>query len=67
MLIKSLLDLTALINKNCSVSYFLEYALSKKDFSFGTDIYMLPNNLNLIHNNKKLVIRFFIMGAWLIA
>ena len=39
----------------------LEHALSKLDFSVGTDIYMLPRNLNLNigktkeYNNKILV------------
>ena len=39
----------------------LEHALSKVDFSVGTDIYMLPSNLNLNigqtkgHNNKTLM------------
>ena len=44
----------ALINEEVSISIdidryqgVLEHALSKVDFSIGTGIYMLPNNLNL--------------------
>ena len=58
----------ALINENYSISVdidkyqsVLEHALSKVDFSIGTDIYMLPSNLNLsiektrLYNNKILI------------
>ena len=58
----------ALINENYSISVdidkyqsVLEHALSKVDFSIGTDIYMLPSNLNLsiektpLYNNKTLI------------
>ena len=34
-----------------SIEDNLQHALSKVGFSIGTDIYMLPNNLNL--NNGK--------------
>ena len=43
----------ALVNEDCSISVdidryqsALDHALSKMDFSIGTSIYMLPNNLN---------------------
>ena len=58
----------ALVNEDYSIGInieryqgVLEYALSKVDFSVGTGIYMLPNNLNLNigktkgYNNKILV------------
>ena len=58
----------ALINENYSIGIdieryqeVLEHALSKVDFSVGTDIYMLPSDLNLSmwktkgYNNKILV------------
>ena len=58
----------ALINEDYSISSdidryqgVLEYALAKVDFSVGTGIYMLPNNLNLSigktvgYNNKILI------------
>ena len=58
----------ALINEDYSIDIdieryhgVLEHALSKVDFSVGTDIYMLPSNLNLNigktkeYNNKILV------------
>ena len=58
----------ALVNEDYSIGInieryqgVLEHALSKVDFSVGTGIYMLPNNLNLNigktkgHNNKILV------------
>ena len=58
----------ALINENYSISSDIdiyqgvfEHALSKKDFSVGTGIYMLPSNLNLStgktvgYNNKILI------------
>ena len=48
----------ALINKDLSIDNekyqgALEHALSKVDFSVGTDIYMLPSNLNLNIGKKK--------------
>ena len=58
----------ALINEDYSVTTdidryqgVLEHALSKVDFSVGTDIYMLPSNLNLnvgktVGYNKKILI-----------
>ena len=58
----------ALVNEDYSIGInieryqgVLEHALSKVDFSVGTGIYMLPNNLNLNigktkgYNNKILV------------
>ena len=59
----------ALINEDYSISTdidryqsILEHALSKVDFSGGTDIYMFPSNLNLSigkmvgYNSKSLII-----------
>ena len=50
----------ALINENYSIGIdieryqeVLEHALSKVDFSVGTDIYMLPSDLNLSMRRQK--------------
>ena len=54
----------ALINKDLSIDNekyqgVLEHALSKVDFSVGTDIYMLPSNLNLNIERRKDTTRKF--------
>ena len=57
----------ALINEDYSIDFYinryhqgvLEYALSKGDFSIGTDIYMLTGNLSIrktVGNNNKILI-----------
>ena len=50
----------ALINEDYSIAIdieryqgVLEHALSKVDFSVGTDIYMLPSDLNLNIERRK--------------
>ena len=58
----------AMINEDCSIGVdteeyqsVLEHSMSKANFSVGTDIYMLPSNINLNvrktagYNNKILI------------